>query len=243
MRLLKNHWVSGLLFAAVTLGAIVGEWRGQHQLVYACKPLMMVVLSIWFYLNSRRYGDRFTLLIQVGLFFSLLGDAALMFDHLDQFFFLIGLGAFLIAQICYALGFAQNVADGGNSPGLLIGIFIAAVVLAYGAIFGIGLLQSVDDDVQVPVGIYAITITIMGAGAALRFGRTYLPSFLMVMAGAALFIASDSILATHRFVRVIDHAPFSVMLTYALGQYLIARGCLRHVLDPEEVRRRAALDT
>ena len=182
-------------------------------------------------------------LIQVGLFFSLLGDAALMFDHLDQFFFLIGLGAFLIAQICYALGFAQNVADGGNSPGLLIGIFIAAVVLAYGAIFGIGLLQSVDDDVQVPVGIYAITITIMGAGAALRFGRTYLPSFLMVMAGAALFIASDSILATHRVVRVIDHAPFSVMLTYALGQYLIARGCLRHVLDPEEVRRRAALDT
>jgi uncharacterized membrane protein YhhN len=243
MRLLKNHWVSGLLFAATTLGAIVGEWRGQHQLIYACKPLMLVVLGIWFYLNSRRYGDRFTLLIQAGLFFSLLGDVALMFDHLDQFFFLIGLGAFLIAQICYALGFAQNVADGGNSPGLLFGILIAAVVLTYGVLFGIGLLQSVDDDVLVPVGIYAITITLMGAGAALRFGRTYLPSFLMVMIGAALFIASDSILATHRFVRVIDHAPISVMLTYALGQYLIARGCLRHVLDPEEVRRRAALDT
>lgn len=243
MRLFKNHWVSGLLFAGATIGAIVGDMQGMHRLVYACKPLMLVVLGLWFFLNSRRYGDRFTLLIQVGLFFSLLGDAALMFDHVDQFFFLIGLGAFLIAQICYALGFMQNVSDGGNSPGLLIGILIAAVVVTYGVLFGIGLLEAVDEDVLVPVGIYALTITLMGAAAALRFGRTYLPSFIMVMVGAALFIASDSILATHRFVRVIDHAPLSVMLTYAAGQYLIARGCLRHVLDPEEVRRRAALDT
>jgi hypothetical protein len=34
-----------------------------------------------------------------------------------------------------------------------------------------------------------------------------------------------------------------VMLTYGLAQVLIAGGCLTHVLDPEEIRRRAALTT
>ncbi|MCB0812103.1 MAG: lysoplasmalogenase, partial [Flavobacteriales bacterium] len=40
-----------------------------------------------------------TLLVQAGLFFSLIGDVFLMLDHLDEFNFLIGLSAFLIAHI------------------------------------------------------------------------------------------------------------------------------------------------
>lgn len=243
MSLLKNNWVNGALFAGATAGAIVGEVRDIHPLVYACKPLMMAVLSSWFFFNSRRYGDRFTLLIQAGLFFSLMGDIALMFDHLDQFYFIIGLGAFLLAQICYLLAFAQNVADVGGGQGLLVSSLLAAVMMTYGVLFGIDLTEHLEEEVLVPVGIYAVAITVMGMAAALRFGRTYLPSFLMVFIGAALFIASDSILATSRFVRPVQHADWSVLLTYAAGQYLIARGALRHVLDPEEVRRKAALDT
>lgn len=243
MDIKRSNLINGAVYAAATLGTIIGERRGMHGLVYVCKPLMMVVLGSWFFFNSRRFGDRFTLLIQAGLFFSLLGDLALMFDHVDQFYFLIGLGAFLIAQICYTLGFAQNIADAGNSPGLLIGLFMSAIIITYGVIFGLDLLDHADETLLVPVGIYTVAITLMGVAAALRFGRTYLPSFIMVMAGALLFITSDSILATHRFVRVVDHASWSVLLTYAAAQYLIARGCLRHVLDPEEVRRRAALNT
>lgn len=243
MSLLRHPLLNGLLYAAVTAGAIVGELTGRHTLVYACKPLMMIVLGSWFYFSSRRYGDRFTLLIQAGLFFSLLGDAALMFDHLDQFYFIIGLGAFLIAQLCYAMGFGQNIADAGPNPGLLVGILIAAVIAAFGALFGADLLSHVDEQVLVPVGIYATAITLMGILAALRFGRTYLPSFHLVLIGALLFIASDSILATSRFVRPVSHSGWSVLLTYAVGQWLIAAGCLRHVLDPEEVRRKAELQT
>lgn len=243
MSLFKNHLLVGVLYILVTLGAIMGEVRGQHELVYVCKPLMMIVLSLWFYFKSRRYGDRFTLLIQAGLFFSWLGDMALMLDHIDPYYFLIGLGAFMLAQLCYCIAFAHNVADVGGGQGLLVASLLMAVVLAYGGIFGFELLPRVDPDVQVPVGIYAFVITLMGATAALRFGRTYLPSFVMAFAGAALFIASDSLLATTRFIRPLDHASWSVMLLYAAGQYLIARGALRHVLDPEEMRRRAALDT
>ncbi|MBL7958426.1 MAG: lysoplasmalogenase [Flavobacteriales bacterium] len=243
MSLFKNHLLVGIVYILAALGAIMGEMRGQHALVYACKPLMMLVLSLWFYFKSRRYGDRFTLLIQAGLFFSWLGDMALMLDHIDPYYFLIGLGAFMLAQLCYCIAFAHNVADVGGGQGLLVASLLMAVVLAYGGIFGYEVIPRVDADVQVPAGIYAFVTTLMGAMAALRFGRTYLPSFIMVFAGAVLFIASDSILATARFIRPLDHAPWSVLLLYAAAQYLIARGALRHVLDPEEARRRAALNT
>lgn len=241
MKLRKNHLVNGLAYAAVTAGTIVGELRDMHTLVYVCKPLMMILLSSWFYFNSRRVGDRFTLLIQIGLFFSLLGDVALMVEHLDEFYFLIGLGSFLIAQLCYTLAFAHNIADAGAGHGLLVSSALAVVIVVYGAVFGSMMLENVDENVLAPVGVYAVAITLMGVAAALRFGRTFLPSFIMVFVGAVLFIASDSILATSRFVRPVEHAKWTVLLTYALAQYLIARGSLRHVLDPEEIRRRAAL--
>ena len=241
MQLLKNHLLNGLLYAAVSVGAIVGEVLDVQLLIYVCKPLMMVVLSSWFFFNSRRVGDRFTLLVQIGLFFSLVGDIALMLQRTDSFYFLIGLGSFLVAQLCYTLAFAQNIADVGGGQGLLISSLLAALVIAYGAAFGSILLEEVDENVLMPVGVYAVAITLMGIAAALRFGRTYLPSFIMVFIGAALFITSDSILATSRFIRPIAHAPWSVLLTYAIAQYLIALGCLRHVLDPEEIRRKEAL--
>lgn len=237
----RNHLVNGTVYALATAGTIVGEVKDLHGLVYVCKPLMLVVLSSWFYFNSRRVGDRFTLLVQVGLFFSLLGDIALMLQHRDSFFFLIGLGCFLLAQLCYTLAFAQNIAEVGGGQGLLVASAVSLVVVSYGAAFGSMVLEDIDENLVVPVGVYAVAITFMGIAAAWRFGRTYLPSFLMVMIGAALFIASDSILATSRFIRPVEHARWSVMLTYALAQYLIARGCLRHVLDPEEIRRKAAL--
>lgn len=243
MRLLKHPLIIGLAYTAFTGGAIAGEVTGNHGLVYAFKPLMLVSLSLWFYFSSRRFGDRFTLLIQAGLFFSLVGDIALMLDHRDQFYFIVGLGAFLIAQMCYAMGFGQNIAEAGNSPGLFIGILIAALVATYGVLFAMGLLEHVEDILVVPFGIYAAAITIMGMTAALRFGRTYLPSFILVLAGALLFIASDSILATSRFVRPVGHAAWSVLLTYGAAQWLITVGCLRHVLDPDEMRRRAELRT
>lgn len=241
MDIRKNHLVNGVLYALASIGTIVGEQRDMYTLVYVCKPLMMVVLSSWFYFNSRRVGDRFTLLVQVGLFFSLVGDVALMMQHTDEFYFLIGLGAFLLAQLCYTLAFAQNIADVPGGQGLLVSSALAAVVIAYGAAFGSMLLEDMDANLLLPVGVYAVAITLMGVAAGLRFGRTFLTSFIVVFLGAAFFITSDSILATSRFLRPVEHASWSVILTYAVAQYLIARGCLMHVLDPEEIRRRASL--
>lgn len=241
---LRKHTTFNLgLYAAVSLVTIVGEVTNTHGLVYVCKPLMMVVLSSWFYFTSRRVGDRFTLLVQAGLLFSLIGDVALMFQHVDEFNFLIGLGAFLIAQLCYSIAFLLNVLDAGRSRGDLISSAIAVLIIAYGYFFATRLLPKVDETIAIPITIYAIAICSMGVAAMFRLGRTFLRSFILVFAGALLFILSDSLLATNRFLTPLAHAPWSVMLTYAIAQALIVWGALVHVLDPGEIRRKAALST
>ncbi len=239
----KNTLLNGSAYALAVIGTIVGGILNEQVLVYICKPAMMVILSSWFFFNSRRVGDRFTLLIQAGLLFSLVGDVALMLDHRDPFNFLIGLGAFMIAQLCYALAFALNVSDAGPGGNVLVPLVLSTGVLAYGFFFAYDLLPYVDDVVALPVIIYACAITLMGIGAACRFSRTYTRSFFLILLGSLFFIASDSILAVNRFMKPMDHAQWSIMLTYGIGQFLIAAGALAHVLDPEEIRRKAALST
>lgn len=243
MNITRNTAFNIGLYSAACLGTIIGEVMDSNVLVYVCKPLMLIVLSSWFYFNSRRVGDRFTLLIQAGLFFSLVGDVALMFQHVDQFNFLIGLAAFLVAHLCYSIGFIHNIVDGGSSRGDLLSAIIAVGLAAYGYFFADTLLPKVDEGIAVPVGVYVGGICVMGAAAAFRLGRTYPRSYLMVLIGAFFFITSDSLLAINRFIAPMESARWTVMLTYGIAQLLIAWGALVHVLDPDEIRRRAALST
>jgi uncharacterized membrane protein YhhN len=243
MGIRKNTVLNLSVFAAVTTGTMIGEATGSRMLVYACKPLMLLVLSSWFYFNTRRVGDRFTLLVQAGLFFSLIGDVALMFQHLDDFNFLIGLGAFLVAQLCYTIAFLQNVFDVGALRPPWLPLLISFMLAVYGYFFAERLLPMVDEGIRIPVAIYAAAITAMGMAAAFRWGRTYLRSFVLVLIGALFFITSDSLLAIDRFLEPLEAASWSVILTYAIAQVLIVLGAVAHVLDPEEIRRRAALTT
>jgi uncharacterized membrane protein YhhN len=243
MDIRKNTTVNATAFALALIGTIVGGMKDWYLLVFICKPALLIILSSWFFFNSRRVGDRFTLLIQAGLFFSLIGDVALMLQHLDRFNFLIGLGAFMIAHLCYALAFGHNIIEAGPGGNLLVPTVLSAGVLAFGFFFAYDLLPYVDEGVAMPVVVYACAISLMGVGASFRFSRTFHRSFLLVLVGAVFFIASDSILAVNRFMKPLDHAEWSVMLTYGIGQFLIAAGALTHVLDPEEIRRKAALTT
>lgn len=243
MDIRKNTTVNGLAYGLALLGTIAGGLGGNQWLVYICKPALMVILSSWFFFNSRRVGDRFTLLIQAALLFSLVGDVALMLQHLDRFNFLIGLGAFLLAHLCYTFAFGLNIAEAGPGGNLLAPIVLGLGIAAYGFFFAMDLMPYVDQVVALPVIVYICAIVLMGIMAAFRFGRTYLRSFMLVMIGAVLFGASDSILAVNRFMKPLPHAEWSIMLTYALGQFLIVAGALAHVLDPEEIRRKAALTT
>ncbi len=239
----KNLALNGTIYLLALIGTCVAGLKHWHTLEFICKPLLMIVLSSWFFFNSRRVGDRFTLLIQAGLFFSLIGDVALMFSYVDDFNFLVGLGAFFLAQLCYAFAFAQNIADVGGADGVLVSILIAVAIGTYAFFFAWDLMPSVEDGLELPVIAYVVALSLMGILAGFRFRRTYPRSFWLIFLGALLFICSDSILAYNRFRFPVPWADLWIMITYGAAQFMIAAGTLAHVLDPDQLRRKEVLTT
>lgn len=243
MKLRRDTAVFLLIYALATIGCIMGRTLGWHALEYVCKPVLMISLGIWFFIRSRRYGDRFTLLVQAGLFFSLVGDVVLMLDHVDGFFFLIGLAAFALAHLCYTVAFAQNIFEAEGTDGLVVGSVLGVVLLLAGLFVANLLSRRLDQDLLLPVLVYAGAITLMAIAAAFRYQRTFARSFRMVMLGAVLFMLSDTLLAQDRFVSPGTVHPAFVVLPYVAAQLLIASGCLAHILDPDSIRKKAVLDT
>lgn len=239
----RNTFLNGGLYVLALIGTCVALWQGWRELEFVCRPLLMVVLSSWFFFNSRRVGDRFTLLVQAGLFFSLIGDVALMFVYADDFNFLVGLGAFFLAQLCYALAFLQNIVDVDGLDGLGVPLLISFVIGTYAFFYAWDLMPHLEEGLGMPVIAYVTAITLVGMTAAFRFRRTYPRSFWLVLIGSLFLIASDSLLAWDRFRFPMQWGSVGVVITYAIAQFMIAAGALAHVLDPDNLRRRQALTT
>lgn len=242
MDIKRDHRVNGIAYALSATGSLVAVGTGAHALDFLCRPLMMIILSSWFFFNSRRYGDRFTLLIQAGLFFSLVGDVALMFEHVDEFNFLIGLGALLLAHLCYCMAFIHNISVVGGTEGMLFSSAIVLVLAVFALLFSWELVPRLDEGFSIPVLIFLVTMTLVGVLAAFRYMRTFPRSFWLVMAGSLLLICGGAMLLATRFIVPSHRGHLLVVLAYAVAQPLIAFGALLHVLDPDTIRRRQALE-
>ena len=53
----------------------------------------------------------------------------------------------------------------------------------------------------------------------------------LMVAGALLFVLSDSILAIHKFYMPFALAGTMIMLTYGCAQYLIVQGAVKYILS------------
>lgn len=212
------------LFFAVTIAHICVVAFGLSGAHYVTKPLILLSL-IGYYLST--VIDRSNLLL-LALVFSLGGDVALMFQSVNENFFLIGLASFLIAHILYILVYRQFRNEDATDE--LVGIqkirLSMPIILA-----GTGLVVVLYPHLgafKVPVLIYAGTIITMVMNALFRAGRTNKLSFVLVLVGAILFMISDSILAINRFMMPVTYSEFLIMSTYAGAQYLIVQGLIRH---------------
>ena len=77
--------------------------------VYLTKPLLLITLSCWFWLNTRKNATAFSRFLLAGLIFSIGGDTFLMFveNAGKASFFVFGLGCFLLAHLSYLLAFLK----------------------------------------------------------------------------------------------------------------------------------------
>jgi len=210
-----------LALALIDWIAVAKNWK---QLEYIAKPATMIALLAWFGLNGgfRGYARWFA----AGLVFSLLGDILLMLPK-DRF--LAGLVSFLIVHIAYLVGLNQTPPPLNFASVILLILVLLTSSQIYHRIAQ-GLRASNKNKLIKPVLIYSIIISLMLLSALLTLVRKeWQPwSAILISLGALLFFISETFNAWIRFVNPLPYGRLRVMVTYHLGQILIALGALLH---------------
>lgn len=226
----KVLFILYLIFTIVCLGGRLVEPPHSWQLDYLSKPFLMPILMLYLASKIKIFNDwnkMVRLFFSSGLFFAWLGDLLLMIAHGDKILFIFGLLAFLVMQIQYIFWFKKNTYSSPKAiqynlwslPSLILGIFFYLLLFNY-----------LDLMMKVAVAVYAMALVHMTLAAIHRKAFCTSKSFVMLTTGAFLFMFSDMMIALNNFYfeKGFMLAGFWIMLTYALGQWLIIEGISNH---------------
>ncbi len=221
-------WLYLFLFASLTDIAFILEQ--ENELRFFSKPLIIVGLVGYFYQITKPISS--TLLaksVLSALIFSLLGDILLLWDHL----FIYGIGAFLLAQVCYIIGFkvAQKAPESILNLNFVKTFFINLPIYFLAA-FTYYMINPNLGALKIPVIVYVIVIVSMVTTARERYGKCYSASFWQVFIGACLFFISDGFIALDKFYQPIPDAGILIMGTYIIAQLMIVMGIRSLMLHP-----------
>lgn len=198
----------------------------EHKtLIFTLKPLLMPTLAVWLMYETRHHAERFLRsMVLAGLVFSTLGDVLLLFasGKSGAFFFLLGLVAFLFTHLSYIGGFS-SLTNRKNSFLLRQPVWILPFVVFLAA-FLWWLWPGIPPEMRLPVGIYAAVITTMALCVLNLKSVLAQKIFWPMLAGALLFMLSDCLIAMQKFGNRLGDAGFAIMVTYLIGQFLIAKG-------------------
>jgi uncharacterized membrane protein YhhN len=180
------------------------------------KPLLMPALVARQSGTSSGPARRRTVAAQA---FSCGGDVALLGEGRGPF--LAGVGSFFAAHLSYVAAFRSRSSVGvlatrGRRATLLVGSASAAGMALAAA--------RKDRTLGLPVLGYGVTLATMVASAAAvdqDRGRG------LVLAGASLFLLSDTLLGARTFVAPDAPLEGAVMATYTAAQWLIGEGMSR----------------
>lgn len=215
-RFVISFW---LLVCIDVLALLIGvQWL--HTIA---KPLLMPALML---LLVNATNDRFNqrTLVLTGLFFSWLGDVFLLLESLFSILFIAGLASFLITHLCYIVYFLSAKSAAGS----LVKKQPVYILLILG--YGVGLVWLLFPslgDLKIPVILYAAVICTMLLCSLHIFLKVAVPANRHFVAGAVLFVLSDSLLAINKFYQPLAFAGTLIMLTYCAAQYFIVMGFIK----------------
>lgn len=202
--------IIGLVAALLYLAA---GWMGDaYWLRMVTKPIPVLCLALWVSWLPRR--GRYQMAVALGLLLCALGDILL---EASDATFLFGLIAFLLGHVAYIVAFTRD-----SRRFFPLG---AALAFGYGVLIYAYLTTAGDlGAMAIPVLVYMVVICAMLWRAAARVGVAQIvhASALAGLAGALFFTASDTVLSLRMFDTPINLGGVVVMLTYWIGQTLIA---------------------
>jgi uncharacterized membrane protein YhhN len=202
----KPLLVAGYLVCAML--AIAGVELKIPILRAVFKPLTTLLLFV----IVGKPAASFQVIVEVGFFFSLVGDVALLWE--GKVAFIVGLIGFLIAHVSYVVAFVSVGVWGPQVP------VVALIFLGVSAIL-VKTLWPGAEGLRIPVLIYTAAITAMVVSASSTLGGRLVWAVPAAI-GAVLFYISDSSLSLDKFRKAIPHAAFLTLGVYWLGQLGIA---------------------
>lgn len=220
-RWLAGAWVAGgwvgvlyglfLTFAALHLPPgepLTGVWAGQPL----SKALMAVLLALAAALHPIVRERRW---LMAALVFSALGDFFLAIPWWGPYF-TVGLGAFLLAHLCY-LGALAPLAVRSRARLVAVAVMCAlcvALLVWFWPHMG-------AERLTVPVTVYIAVLCAMVCAALLA----RLPT-IWTAAGAVTFAVSDAMIGIDKFILRSDVLAVPIWWAYAMSQVLITAGFL-----------------
>lgn len=196
----------GLSYFATNVWDIPG-----HTVVKGLSVSTMALIA-WLSLPAGRNR----LLLTAALAFSSLGDILL---DISSKMFVFGLGAFLLAHLCCVPLFLlqRKKGDSLGAPRIVL----AVALVAFSDAISIWMLPSLGG-MAVPVMAYVTVLTGMAVSSLFWKASTN-----WIIAGAILFLISDTVLGVNKFVQPIPYRGWIVWSTYYAAQFLITRGSLK----------------
>lgn len=184
------------------------------------KLIPMALIITFAMMTKSTLSRTYKSIMLVGLMICMIADGVI-------YWFMAGLITFFVGHVFYIFAF-RHIA---RKP---MPKWAAAILLLYGAIMATWIAGSQfrEGEIILAIAIIAyITIILMMGWAAIR---TRLP---LAIAGAILFMLSDSILAIDRFVYPMEARDALVMSTYYCAQFLMAASIGSRVVHYSANRR------
>lgn len=207
------------------------------------KPLLLVLIACYYFFSMKEGWATLNKIMMLSFVFSWFGDFFLILTPENvadlqimgipksKYFFLGGVGSFLLAQLSFITAFRKSVNDSNSKLNKLwmlpfVVYWLVMMYLVAPAVYH----NPEKSAATLPVIIYSATLISMGMFALNRFGRTNRASFLFTLTGACLFIISDSLIAINFLVlpEPMSIAGFLIMVTFIPAELLIAEGMLKH---------------
>lgn len=207
------------LYGALVLFHLAVIYRqDQGQMLWLSKPLLVLSL-LAFAWHKKAESKQDLRALMAALFFSLLGDIALMFQ--EKLYFLLGMGAFAIGHLAYIFYYLKK----GLKWNTVV-VFAVVMVLA-ASFFGLINLIVLPQELSLAVYLYFVIIGAHFIISALAFKSAKITLYPLL--GILLFLFSDWWIAYHKFGEALSvswHNNLIIMLSYAAAQGLIVLGVL-----------------
>jgi uncharacterized membrane protein YhhN len=203
-----------ILAAILLIGLLYFENKGNRKGLLPTKTALSLLFIIAILVQPHPIPRYYHFLL-LGLVFALLGDVCLALPQ--QKMFLLGLVSFLIGHVFYVFGFfSVTHTSTWTWAGSLVVLLVSGTVYLW--------LRPHLGEMQIPVVIYIIVISIMISGACSLLGNPHLAQSgrIMAFAGAVSFYFSDVFVARDRFLKNEFLNRLIGLPMYYTGQFLLA---------------------